>query len=311
MNRLIGMLLLIVIIASASLGISLLNAQTTSALQISAEWKQTHDVIGMAITSMATANRSLTFAVKHQLNTTVIAGAQHTYQEGIETISAANASLYTIPPTSSNAQSTHTSTRQLALNAMHLFKTTIQQLNSLWTDLNVFNAYRTLEDTIRRLETYRTWVLSLLSTAKTAFPQYNYTDIDHKLHQVEIHLAWAKQNVTAFLLDTARHEVEYANRTMNTITAQIQHVAAALDVKRERIIQFINGSLTNLKRAFLNLASEIGQDVTNEEIQVAMTVETAKQRLAMGNIEGAIAAVWDAYRLLIQYTAQLSTQTLP
>jgi septation ring formation regulator EzrA len=312
MNRLVGVIVLI-IISSASLGISLLNAQTTIALQVTAEWNRTHDLIEMAIASMTVANRSLTFAVEQHLNTTIIAIAQDTYQEGIDLLSAANASLYTLAssPTSSNARGNHTITRQLALNAMGLFKTTIEQLNSLWEDLPVFNAYRTLTDTIRRMEAYHAGVVTLINHTKIAFPHYNYTNIDKNMHEVEVHLAWANQNVTAFLLDIAHYEVEHTNRTLNAITEQIHDVAASFDVKRERILQFINGSITDLKRTFLNLAQETGQDVTQEEAQITTTVEIAKQRLTMRDTEGALVAVRDAYHLLIQYTAQLSTQTLP
>jgi septation ring formation regulator EzrA len=313
MNRLVRGILLVIFIGSASLGISLLNAQSTITLQVAAEWNRTHDLIEMAIASMTVANRCLTYAVEHDLNTTIIATAQNTYQEGVDLLSAANASFYTLSsqPTPSNALGNHTIIRQLALNAMNRFKTTIEQLNSLWKDLPVFTAYRSLTDTVRRLEAYLANVVTIVNHTKIAFPHYNYTDIDSKINEVKVHLTWAKQNVTALLLDTAYYEVGHLNRTLNAITEELHDIAAAFDVKKERILRFINGSLTDLKQTFLNLAQEKGQDVTQEEAQITMTIETAKQQLIMGDTEEAFKAVRDAYRLLILYTNQLSTQTLP
>jgi hypothetical protein len=313
MNRVVGVILLVIFICSASLGISLLNAQTAITLQVSAEWNRTYDLIEMAIASMTVANRSLTYAVDRDLNTTIIATAQNTYQEGVDLLSAANTSLYTLSssPTSSNALGNHTIIRQQALNAMKLFKTTIEQLNSVWIDLPVFTAYRSLTDTVRRLETYLANVVTLISHTKIAFPHYNYTNIDTQIHEVEVRLTWAKQNVTALLLNTAHYEVEQLNRTLNAITEEIHDIAAAFDVKKERILRFINGSLNDLKQTFLNLAQEKGQDVTQEEAQITMAVETAKQQLIMGDTEEAFKAVRNAYQLLILYTNQLSTQTLP
>lgn len=298
-------LLIVSVLFSSSIVLTIVVARQHSSIQTYDNWTRTQNVINIAFLSMKKANQTINFARNHHFNQSVLNGGITQYNEGATKLILANATLYntSLP---AEIMENYSQAQKLAIEAMQNFRVTILIIATHWDETNLAANWRALSDSTQRWQKYVENVYRLISQAKKSYPNYNFTIINNNINEAKRGLKWARANMTILKVKVVVNELNNVNQSLTQIASELKKIGESVEVKGQRMTQFINYSLKELDQKVLTIATTMGKNITLQRLAITSKINDAKTLANSNDLEGAISAIKESYRMLLNLAEEIT-----
>jgi len=301
--------LLLVLIFTSSVTIALSNVETSDSEITEDEGRLTINIIKLALSTQSKANLTVDFASTYLNNDFIVAEAKLNYTTGEELLTLANATLHREAPAPEVTWGNYTLANSLALDAMHQFKAAMVQIMKHWEETDQEADWRELSETIQRAEDFVAMITELVEKIKQEYSEYlgyNFTLIEDKLNEASQYLTWAKANMTTLRINMTVSKLGTAKQSLDQISAEVKKIGELIPIQGRRISLFIEEPLKKLLQ-HIDALAKVARAGEREQVAVVMyKIHEAENLVHSGDLKGAISAIQEAHRLLMELAEEVT-----